>query len=61
MKIAAALFKNALTPRLDITDSLIIYNINNGSIIEKEKMNIDFNIPGQLILQLKKEKVQIIL
>ena len=61
MNIAIALFKNSIAPRLDISDSIIIYDINQGIIKGKKQYEIDFNLPGELFLQLLEKKVEIII
>jgi hypothetical protein len=37
MKAAIPLFRNGMSPRIDIADILLIYDIDNGVVKRKEK------------------------
>jgi predicted Fe-Mo cluster-binding NifX family protein len=57
MKIAVPLFRNIVSPRLDIADSLLIYDIDNGVIKEKKKCSLTFEHAAQLMAILKKNEI----
>ncbi len=58
MRIAIPIFKKNVTPRLDITDSLLVYHIDNSRIACVEKYVRTFEQPGQLISFLKEYQVE---
>lgn len=57
MKVAIPLFRNGVSPRIDIADSLMIYDIDNGVIKKKEKCSLTFEHAAQLISILQKKKI----
>jgi predicted Fe-Mo cluster-binding NifX family protein len=57
MKVAVTVFKNGVSPRVDIADTLLIYDIENGVIREKEKCSLNFDHPAQLISVLQKKEI----
>ncbi|NIM15872.1 MAG: hypothetical protein GTO45_28080 [Candidatus Aminicenantes bacterium] len=61
MKVAIPVFKNGVSPRVDISDTLLIYNIDNGVVKEKEKCSLDFDQPFQLVSFLQEKGISTIL
>ncbi|UCH96147.1 MAG: hypothetical protein JSV88_04635 [Candidatus Aminicenantes bacterium] len=57
MKVAIPLFRNGLSPRIDIADSLLIYDIDNGVVKRKEKCSLIFEHANQLIAVLQKNQI----
>jgi predicted Fe-Mo cluster-binding NifX family protein len=57
MKVAIPLFRNGVSPRIDIADSLMIYDIDNGVIKKKEKCSLTFEHAAQLISILQKKQI----
>lgn len=57
MKIAIPLFRNGLSPRIDIADSLLIYDIDNGIVKGKETCRLSFEHAAQLIPVLQKKQI----
>lgn len=49
-----------MSPRLDITDSLLVYDIENHVVKEKEQCDLVFEQPAQLISFLQKKQVNTI-
>jgi hypothetical protein len=62
MKIAVSVFKECVSPRADIADSLWIYHIDKikGIISSKETCNTSYKQPSQLIGFLKEKDVDTI-
>lgn len=60
MRVAIPLFKNGMSPRLDITDSLLVYDIENDVVKKKEQCDLVFEQPAQLISFLQKKQVSTI-
>jgi len=61
MKVAVAIFKDVVAPRLDIADSVIIYEIKNKVLKSKEKFRLFFDRPYYLIALMEEEKLTSIL
>jgi len=57
MKVAIPLFRNGVSPRIDIADSLLIYDIDNGVVKRKEKCSLTFEHAAQLISILQKKQI----
>jgi predicted Fe-Mo cluster-binding NifX family protein len=57
MKIAIPLFRNGMSPRIDIADSLLIYDIDNGIVKGKETCSVTFEHAAQLIPVLEKKQI----
>ena len=60
MRVAVPLFKNGMSPRLDITDSLLVYDIENDMVKKKERCDLVFEQPAQLISFLQEKQVNTI-
>jgi predicted Fe-Mo cluster-binding NifX family protein len=61
MKVAIAVFRNVISPRLDTSDSLLIYDIDKDVVNKKEKCSLTFDQPDQLTsILLKKEITAVI-
>jgi predicted Fe-Mo cluster-binding NifX family protein len=58
MKIAISIFRNNVSPRLDIAESFWIYEIQNGAVAGKELITLAFDQVDQLIMFLRKENVE---
>ncbi len=54
MKVAIPLFRNGVSPRIDIADGRLIYDIDNG---RKEKCSLTFEHAAQLISILQKNEI----
>ena len=55
------MFRNGVSPRVDITDNLLIYTIENGSVTGQEKCPVSFEQPPELVsLLLEKEITKVI-
>ena len=61
MRVAVTVFRNGVSPRVDIADTLLIYDIENGVIQEKEKCSLIFDHPTQLISVLQKKQIATVL
>jgi predicted Fe-Mo cluster-binding NifX family protein len=61
MKVAVTVFKNGVSPRVDIADSLLIYDIENGVIQDKEECHLVFDQPPQLISFLQEKQIAAII
>lgn len=57
MKVAIPLFRNGVSPRIDISDSLLIYDIDQGVVKGKEKCSLTFEHAAQLVSILQKNQV----
>ncbi|MCP5102887.1 MAG: hypothetical protein GY950_05900 [bacterium] len=57
MKVAITVFKNGVSPRLDIAERLLIYEIHEGGVTKKEECRLAFDEPGQLISTLQKNGI----
>ncbi|MCP4219132.1 MAG: hypothetical protein GY765_31140 [bacterium] len=57
MRVAISLFKECVTPRLDISDSILIYHIGGGAVAQVERYQQVLEQPGQLIAFLKEKQV----
>ncbi|MCK5055034.1 MAG: hypothetical protein KAT34_00145 [Candidatus Aminicenantes bacterium] len=58
MKVAVTMFRNGVSPRIDITDSLLIYNIEKGSVTGQEKCPLSFEQPPELVSFLQKRDIK---
>lgn len=61
MKVAIPIFRNVVSPRLDIADGLLIYDIDNDVVNKKEKCSLNFDQPAQLISILQKNEISTII
>ena len=61
MRIGVTMFRDNISPRLDISDSLLIYEIKNCQIKQKEKINLIYDQPGQLLTIFEKKKIDLIM
>ena len=61
MKVAVTLFRNGVSPRIDITDSLQIYDIEKGIVKNQEKCSLNFEQPAELVSLLQKKEIKIII
>jgi predicted Fe-Mo cluster-binding NifX family protein len=57
MKVAIPLFRNGVSPRIDIADSLLIYDIDKGVVKREEKCSLTFEHANQLISILQKKQI----
>jgi predicted Fe-Mo cluster-binding NifX family protein len=57
MKVAIPLFRNGVSPRIDIADSLLIYDIDNGIVKGKETCSLTFEHAAQIIPVLQKKQI----
>jgi predicted Fe-Mo cluster-binding NifX family protein len=57
MKVAIPLFRNGMSPRIDIADSLLIYDIDNGVVKGKETCSLNFEHATQFISILQKKQI----
>ena len=57
MRIAVTLFRNSVSPRIDIADTLLIYDIDNGKIKETKRCSLTFEYATQLISILQQKKI----
>ena len=58
MKVAVTTFKNSVSPRVDISDSLSIYNIEKGSVTGQEKCPLSFDQPSELVSFLQEKDIK---
>lgn len=58
MKVAITIFRNGISPRLDITDSLLIYDIEKSSVKKKEMCNLSFKQPAELVSFLQEKDIR---
>jgi len=61
MKVAISVFRNGVSPRLDISDGLLIYDIDNDGVNKKEKCSLNFDQPAQLNSILQKKEITTII
>ncbi len=61
MKLAVAVFRNIVAPRLDFSEQLIIYEIVDGRIVGKSSINLILEYPMELLSVLKSENINIII
>jgi predicted Fe-Mo cluster-binding NifX family protein len=63
MKVGIMMFKEGVSPRLDIADSLLIYDLdtNTGVAARKELCSLDFDQPFQLVSFLQEKGISTIL
>ena len=52
------MFKNGVSPRIDITDSLFIYNVEKGSVTGQEKCPLSFEQPAELVSLLQEKDIK---
>ncbi|MCP4151007.1 MAG: hypothetical protein GY757_24905 [bacterium] len=57
MKVAVPVYKESLSPRLDISDGLVIYLLDKGIVKQRKTVNPFPEQPSQLIAALQKEEV----
>jgi len=57
MKVAIPIFRNGVSPRIDIADSLLIYDIDNGKIKKKKKCSLTYEHSAQLISILRNKQI----
>jgi len=60
MKVAVSVFKNGVSPRLDIADSLLIYDIDadNGVVKQEETCQLMVEQPIELISILQRKEIK---
>lgn len=58
MKIAVPVFKNGVSPRIDVSDGFLVYDINDGKVMHKGFHNVSFEYPAELIVFLKKNNIE---
>lgn len=58
MKVAVPIFRNGVSPRIDIADSLLIYDIDGGIVKSKEKCPLQFDQPAELISFLQEKEIE---
>jgi predicted Fe-Mo cluster-binding NifX family protein len=58
MKVAIAIFRNGVSPRVDISDSLLIYDLENSSIKNRETCSLSFEQPSELVSFLQKKDIR---
>jgi predicted Fe-Mo cluster-binding NifX family protein len=63
MKVGIMMFKEGISPRLDIADSLLIYDLdtNTGVAARRESCRLDFDQPFQLVSFLQEKGISTIL
>jgi predicted Fe-Mo cluster-binding NifX family protein len=61
MKVAVTIFRNSIAPRVDISEGLLIYEIDDGVIKNKEEYNSAFEQPFQLLSVLREKGIKKIL
>jgi predicted Fe-Mo cluster-binding NifX family protein len=63
MKVAVMIFRNGVSPRLDIADSLWIYDMDEetGNVSQSETCSLDVDQPGQLVSFLRQKGISTIL
>lgn len=61
MKVAVAIFRNGVSPRIDVTDSLMVYDIEDGIVKNQEKCALSFEQPADLVSVLQKKEIEKIL
>jgi predicted Fe-Mo cluster-binding NifX family protein len=61
MKVAIPIFRNVVSPRVDISDGLLIYEIDNDVVKKKERYSLNFDQPDQLISILQKNGITTII
>ena len=57
MKVAVPVFRNVVSPRVDISDGLLVYDIDNDVVNKKEKFRLEFDQPAQLVSILQKNEI----
>lgn len=57
MKVAVTIFRNGISPRVDVTDSLLIYDIENSTIKKQETCNLSFKQPAELVSFLQEKDI----
>jgi predicted Fe-Mo cluster-binding NifX family protein len=58
MKVAVPVFKNRVSPRIDVSDGLFIYEIQKGAIKQKVKYPLVFDYPAELVAFLQKKGIK---
>lgn len=58
MKIAVPVFKNGVSPRIDVSDGFLVYDINDGKVMHTGFHNVSFEYPAELIAFLKKNNIE---
>ncbi len=57
MKVAMILFRNKMSPRVDVSDRLAVYELLNGAARKEEEFSISIERPGQLVALLKEKHI----
>jgi hypothetical protein len=57
MKLGVAVFRDCVSPRVDISDSLLVYDIHEGTVDKKETHSLTYDQPDQLISILQEKDV----
>lgn len=58
MKVAIPVFKNGVSPRIDVSDSFLVYDIHDDTVKHKKMPNLAFEYPSQLISFLQKNNIK---
>lgn len=61
MKVAVTIFKNGISPRLDIADSLWVYDTQDGGAVKCETVSVTFEHPAQLAEVLTEKGIHTVL
>jgi predicted Fe-Mo cluster-binding NifX family protein len=61
MKVAVTVFKNRVSPRIDVSDSLFIYEIDAGTVEQIKIIPLGFEYPAELISLLQQNGINKIL
>ncbi len=61
MKVAVAVFKNIVAPRLDFSEKLVIYDMDNGKITDKKTVNLLLDYSLEIVGLLKEENVDVVI
>ena len=57
MKVAVTIFRNGISPRVDITDSLLICDIENSRITKQETCSLSFKQPAEMVSFLQEKDI----
>jgi predicted Fe-Mo cluster-binding NifX family protein len=58
MKVAIPVFKSRVSPRIDVSDSLLVYDIHNGVLKQKVIPSLAFDYPAELVSFLQKNNIK---
>lgn len=57
MKVAIPVFKNSVSPRIDVSDCLLVYDVHGGRVEHKETCNRVFQYPAELVAYLQENNI----